>query len=177
MKLTKIFTKDLTSKLKELLISRDQDGSYKLFNKYNIAVSQDGLYTVHAGDLEIPDPSFSSLKHAVTWCTLTQLKKYKETKRLQELDLQVASEDIEITLLKKRITTALDTESKSIYQAKYYEHILKKRKALAEMEEYVIESKYWQSKKFQESSPAVLKQKDKYSDKIGNNYHEIDRSR
>lgn len=165
MKFSKIFPKDLTSKLKELVISRSKDGSYNLFNKYDITISSDGLYHVTVLDSEIPTPAFSVLKHAVTWCTLEQRKKYKETKRIQELDIQLASEDVEIALLKKRILASTDPNVKSIFYAKYYEHKIKKRNMLKEIEEYVAESKYWQSKKFKESDPQVLKQNDKYSNK------------
>ena len=165
MKLNKLFPKDLTSKLKDLLVSRDKDGSYQLFNKYYIHTSDNGLYQVSIAGSDITPPVFSVLKHAVTWCTMEQRKKYKEIKRIEDLDKQLASQDFEIALLKRRILNSSDPETRSIYKAKYYEHKIKKRNLLKEIEEYVIDSKYWQNKKFKEADPQLLKHNDKYSDK------------
>ena len=166
MKFNKLFSQDTNSnKLKDLLVFREKDRSYKLFNKYGISISENGFYKITVTGSDITPPIFYVLKYAVTWCTMEQRKKYKEIRRIEEIDKQLASQDFEIVLLQNKILSSVDPEAKSIYRAKYYEHKIKKRNLLKEIEEYVIDSKYWQNRKFKEADPEVLKQNDKYSDK------------
>lgn len=164
LKLDPLLAKDLTEKLKEILISKNTDGSYSLFGKYKIVPNDQGLYSVKVLiDINKPEVSFSSLKHAVTWCTFDQLKKYKESRRVEEIDLLLDSEEVNIVQLQRRIQTCVDVDEKSILFAKFYNHRMKKRALIAEIERYVSESKYYQSKKFEQCAPKNTASNDKYS--------------
>lgn len=174
-KLKPLLNSTVTEKLKDILIIKMEDGSYSLFNRYLITVTND-LYNVKiTGDVEECDrPVFSSLRYAVTWCTLEQRKKLKEIKRLEELDSLLSSLEIEIEMLGRRIIRTIDLDDKSIHLAKFYEQKRKKKLLQKEIDLLVEDSKYWQNKKFSETQtpPETLKQTDKYSYKDWNNYHE-----
>jgi hypothetical protein len=173
-KLKPLLSETVTEKLKEILISRLDDGSYSLFNRYLITVTND-LYIVKiVNDEELISPVFSSLRYAVTWCTLEQRKKLKEIKRLEELDSLIGSLEIEIEMLSRRILRTADIDDKSIHLAKFYEQKRKKKLLQTEIDLLVQDSKYWQNKKFEEtqSQSETLKQTDKYSNKEWKTYHE-----
>ncbi len=162
-KLDPLFSKDLNSKLKEILISRNNDGSYTLFSKYHIVLS-DGLYSVKMlHEIEFQALIFSCLKHAVTWCTLDRRKEHKLSRRVQEIDLLLSSEDVEISILRRRIENTVDPEDRSIFVAKFFNHESKKRALIKELEGYILDSKYWQTKTFEDCDPKILQSKDKYS--------------
>lgn len=147
----RVNTKELSKKIYDLLIVRENDGSYNLFGSYIINPTNDGFYIVNL--LKEPETkyTFLSLKNAVTWCVFEKNKKYKEIKHIQELDSLLGSLDVNIAQHKKLVEKAADIESKNIYSAKLYEDKLKKKIALQQMNDYVATSKYWQNKKFAEN--------------------------
>lgn len=137
--------KDLKNKINDLLIVKNDDGSYFLFGKYNILPRQ-GFYEVLKEENRY---DFATLQHAVTWCVFDKNQKYKEIKRIHELDnlissLQVAIQQHERLVKKKG-------ENAPIFLAKLYEEKLRKREFLEEMKNFVAISRHWQSKKFNEN--------------------------
>lgn len=141
--------RDIVTKIKDLLIVREDDGSYNLFGKYKVVHSSNG-YSVNVYDESIGYP-FSSLKHAVTWCIFEKFQKHKEIRRIVELDDALGSIDVSIAQHKKLIDKAEDKDSKSIYYAKLIEEKRKKRELTKEIESYIAISKHWQTKKFAEN--------------------------
>lgn len=136
--------KDLKNKINDLLIVKNDDGSYFLFGKYFI-LPKEGYYEVLKEE-QIYD--FATLQHAVTWCVFDKNQKHKEIKRIHELDnlisgLQVAIQQHE-KLVKKK------DENSPIFLAKLYEEKLKKREFISEMKDFIAISRHWQSKKFNE---------------------------
>lgn len=171
-----LLERDLQTQIKQILVSRNFDGSYTLFGKYKIVSDELGLYKATiVNETEYKLGIFSSLKNAVTWCTLDQRKLLKETKLIQELDNFIASLDVEIERFQKKILTCESYESKVILQSRLYESKLKKLKAIKQIEQLVQDSKYWQAKKFAESQPKNTEAKDKYSLQEWKNNHEIKR--
>jgi len=143
--------KDFTKKIHDLLIIKNDDGSYYLFGKYLITQNH-GLYTLSVQDEDSETYLFSSLKNAVTWCVFANNKKYKEVKRIAELDSLVSSLDVSIAQHKKLVNNRQkDKEDRYIYLAKLYEEKLKKQQVLNEITEFVNLSKYMQTKKFSEN--------------------------
>lgn len=142
--------RDIVNKIQDLLIVREDDGSYNLFGKFTIARNELGYYVIQTSVEETLD--FSSLKHAVTWCVFNKNKKFKEIKRIHELDTLMGSLDVAIAQHKKLAEKASDRESKEIYLAKLIEEKRKKRLLNEEIDEYVQISKYMQNKQFQENS-------------------------
>lgn len=141
--------KDLVRKIHDLFIVREYDGSYNLFGKY-IVHEIDGLYKVTVID-DDKFGVFSTLKNAVTWCVFEKNNKYKEKRRLEELDDLLASIDVNIAIHAKLVQRTLDLEDKSIYEAKLVEEKRKKRHLLKEINSYTDMSKYMQRRKYDES--------------------------
>lgn len=144
--------RDLKKKIHDLLIIKNDDGSYYLFGKYLI-IPNNGLYQLTIQDEDIAESYlFSSLKNAVTWCVFANSRKYKEVKRIEELDCLVSSLDVAIAQHKKLVSNkAKNAEDRSIYMAKLYEEKLRKQQALSEINEFVTLSKFLQTKKFAEN--------------------------
>jgi len=143
-------SKDLKRKIKELLIMRNDDGSYHLFGQYRI-IETNGEYTLtHELDDSYPKKFFSSLKHAVTYCVFEQ-QKSKEVKRIEELDMLISSYDVAIAQHKKLVEKTASFDDKSIYLAKLNEEKLKKTRAVREIADLVALSKYYQEKRYKEN--------------------------
>lgn len=141
--------KDLASKIRDLLIIREDDGSYNLFGKYKVVQNTNG-YAVTV-DKEPLDYSFSSLKTAVTWCVFDKNKKYKEVKRLVEIDLALGGLDVAIAQHKRLLNKTTDLIDKQIFMAKLIEEKRKKQELSKEIQDYIATSKYMQAKKFAEN--------------------------
>lgn len=142
--------KELSSKIQDLLVLKDDDGIYHLFGKY-IIIPTDDSFRVSKISEESDFLLFSSLKNAVTWCVFDKNKKYKEIKRIYELDHLLSSLDVSIAQHEKLIIKRTKTEDRYIYMAKLNEEKLKKKAALKEINEFASISKYWQTKKFIEN--------------------------
>ncbi len=74
-KLDNIISTSEFSKLQDVIIFQDTDGSYNLFNKYTLKKTgeADVLVSLIKGD---NINSFYSVKNAVCWCVLDKLGKY-----------------------------------------------------------------------------------------------------
>jgi len=144
---TSVNKHDLRNKIKDLFIVREDDGSYNLFGRYLIE-NKDGEYLLQEKG-EDTLHVFYFLKHAVTWCVLNNNKKYKDVRRILELDSELVSLDAAIEnhtrLARKKC------ENAQIYNAKLQEEKLKKRKVLEEINGYTALSKHIQSKKYKEN--------------------------
>lgn len=141
----------LKKKINDLFIVKENDGTYNLFGKY-IITPESNLYKV---TLENINYTFSSLRYAVTWCVFEKNNKYKEVKRIQELDELISGLDVSIAQNTKLYTKA-QYEDKSIYLAKLIENKYRKRQVLEEIEHFADLSKYWQIQKFTENTDKKL---------------------
>lgn len=143
--------KELSSKIRDLLIIREDDGSYYLFGKFCIIPDQEGNY--HLVDMFDSEKihSFTSLKTAVTYCVFEKNKKYKELRRIIELDDIIGSLESMIEQHSRIVEKTEDFDYKSIVQAKLLEEKLKKRQLTTEINSYIALSKYWQTKQFAEN--------------------------
>ena len=147
----RVNSKELSKKIKDLLIVRENDGSYNLFGKYIIKPSNNGLYELTLLNEDTIKISFSSLKNAVTWCVFEKNNKYKEIKHIQDLDNLIGSLEVHIAQYKNLAIKTKDRELKDIYMAKLFEDKLRKKQAVDQLNSYVAWSKYWQEKKFEEN--------------------------
>lgn len=139
---------DIKNKISDLFISRDNDGTYNLFGNYVISTINEQYHLIKD---DASDPLiFNSLKHAVTWCVFDKANKYKEVKRVYELDNDIVSADALIANY-NRLMTNCNNSNKYIYKAKLIEQKLKKRKMLEEINDFAGLSKYMQTKKFAEN--------------------------
>lgn len=143
--------KDIKNKIHDLLIIKNDDGSYHLFGQYLI-IPNNGFYKLSKLDDNNKSYYFSSLKNAVTWCVFDNNRKYKEIRRIEELDSLVSSLDVAIAQHKKLVSNKdKNAEDRYIYMAKLYEEKLRKQQALSEINEFVTLSKFLQTKKFAEN--------------------------
>lgn len=140
---------DIKNKINELFISRDNDGTYNLFGNYVISTINGQYHLVKDDSLDTL--VFNSLKHAVTWCVFDKANRYKEVKRVHELDNEIVSADALIANYNRLIVKNSNNSNKYIYKAKLIEQKLKKRKMLEEINDFAGLSKYMQSKKFAEN--------------------------
>lgn len=143
----------LKSKINDLFIVRENDGSYNLFGKYVIQ-KQNHVYRVLLEDNVTFD--FSSLRNAVTWCVFEKHNKSKEIRRIHELDELIGSLDVLIAQHSKLLEKTKN-DDKYIYSAKLVENKKRKRQALLEIEEYANLSRHWQTKKFAENMDKTYK--------------------
>lgn len=143
----------LKTKIEDLFIVKENDGSYNLFGKYVIFPESSNLYKVSILG-EQTSYSFSSLRNAVTWCVFEKNKKYKEIKRIYELDELIGSLEVSIAQNKKLLERAKEMD-KYIFAAKLEEAKYKKRNAIREIEEYATLSRHWQTKKFKENQGKI----------------------
>lgn len=138
----------LKKKINDLFIVRENDGSYNLFGKYTV-IPDNNSYKVNVnGETEFLH--FSSLRNAVTWCVFEKNNKYKEIKRIHELDELISSLNV-IIAQHTKLLEKTTSEDKYIYSAKLAEGKVKKKQAIKEIEEYANISRYWQRKKFSEN--------------------------
>lgn len=138
----------LKKKINDLFIVRENDGSYNLFGKYTV-IPENNSYKVNVNG-ETDFLHFSSLRNAVTWCVFEKNNKYKEVKRIHELDELISSLNV-IIAQHTKLLEKTTSEDKYIFSAKLAEGKVKKKQAMKEIEEYANISRYWQRKKFSEN--------------------------
>ena len=152
-KLENFFNKELTPRLKDLLIVKGEDGSYHLFGKYKITQDANGYYIVCDRKQEGQELRFGSLRHAVTYCVFEKNNRKDYNKRVVELDDKIISLEAAIAMHKKLLTSKKPLGDKLIFLTKLEEEKRKKRKLSEEMDVYIETSKRWQHKIYQENSP------------------------
>ena len=143
--------RELTNKIKDLLIVREDDGSYVMFAKYRIVPDNLGNFNLYDIIEDLLVYNFSSLQNAVTYCVFSNNRKIKESKRIIELDDTISSLDAVILQHKNLLGKTKDIEIRSIYTAKLNEEKIKKQLMLKEINDFISTSKYWQNKKFSEN--------------------------
>jgi hypothetical protein len=123
-----------------------KNGEYTAFGRYYIKP--------HNRDYLIYDRitketiTLSSLKHAMTWCTLVDCKKYSAASRLETLDLKLIRIDLDITIHKNLVRTTAN-DNKLVYIIKLQEDSYKKKTLSNEIEALINKSKALQESRFQ----------------------------
>ena len=138
----------LKKKINKLFIVKEDDGTYNLFGKFIILPIND-LYKVQNLN-EDRTYIFSSLKNAVTYCVFEKNNKKRETCRIIDLDETIGSLEMKILQYTKLLKKA-DEAGNEIYSAKITESRYKRALAIRELEGYINDSKYYQSKEFKEN--------------------------
>ncbi len=144
----------LRKKIKDMFIVREYDGSYVLFGKY-VVIPINDMFEISI-DGENTNYMFSSLKNAVTWCVFEKNNKYKEFKRLYELDQLASSLEVHIQQYEK-LAKKNNGMQRDIFLARLIEEKAKRKHVLSEIQEYIQVSRYLQSKKFAENQEKIDK--------------------
>ena len=146
-KITSFLKNELTFNVGDIVIFKNDNNSYELFNKYIIEQYTSDTYRVRC-QFNSVEKTFSSIKSAVTWCIFDQRGKFAECNRIEELDRLLQGIDVSISLYKKFINKKSDVGNKLIYMAKLSEYYHKKKSMNGEMTKFIAISKQWQEQKF-----------------------------
>jgi len=150
-KLDKMISNSEFAKLQDVVIFKDIDGTYSLFNKYHIKKkdANDIVVSLNNGD---DVNSFFSIKNAVCWCVLDKIGKYQLANRVIDLDMHLSSVEVHISIHSKLFKKAKKTEDKLIYLAKLNEDKFQKKAMSDELNQYIANSYAWQQKRFDSKS-------------------------
>jgi hypothetical protein len=146
-KLDKMISNTEFAKLQDVVIFKDTDGTFNLFNKYHIKKkdANDIVVSLNNGD---DVNSFFSMKNAVCWCVLDKIGKYQLADRVIDLDMHLSSVEVHISIHSRLFKKAKKTEDKLIYLAKLNQDKLQKTAMSEELSKYIQDSYTWQQKRF-----------------------------
>lgn len=142
-----IIPKQEINALKDILIFKEENGEYNIYDKYIVNKNQDGIYVVSVLGTHT-QKNFYKLKNAVAWCSFDKRKLYGNARRLHQLDQLIFSMDTEIQIHTGLIKKTKDVENKLIYLSKLTQEKAKKRNFLHELSKYLIDFERWQNKLF-----------------------------
>lgn len=143
----KVISKQELSKLQDIAIFQNPDGSYEVFNSYIIHKKSNGaVVELFNGDII---NSFCSMKNAICWCIFDKQSKASTANRIVELDLKISAVDVSLYMHQKLFKKTKDADNRMIYLAKLNEDKFRKRQMTKELEGYISESNYWQQKRYQ----------------------------
>jgi hypothetical protein len=150
-KLDKMISNSEFAKLQDVVIFKDTNGTYNLFNKYHIKKkdANDIVVSLNNGD---DVNSFFNMKNAVCWCVLDKIGKYQLADRVIDLDMHLSSVEVHISIHSKMFKKAKKTEDKLIYLAKLNEDKFQKKAMSDELNQYIANSYAWQQKRFDSKS-------------------------
>jgi len=150
-KLDKMISNSEFAKLQDVVIFKDTDGTYNLFNKYHIKKkdTNDIVVSLNNGD---DVNSFFNMKNAVCWCVFDKIGKYQLANRVINLDMHLSSLEVHISIHSKLFKKAKKTEDKLIYLAKLNEDKFQKKAMSDELNQYIANSYSWQQKRFDSKS-------------------------
>ena len=146
-KLDKMIKTSEFSKLQDVVIFQDTNGTYSLFNKYHIKKkdTNDVVVSLNNGD---DVNSFCNMKNAVCWCVLDKIGKYQLANRVIDLDMHLSSVEVHITIHSRLFKKAKKTEDKLIYLAKLNQDKLQQKAMSEELSKYIQDSYVWQQKRY-----------------------------
>jgi len=140
-----IVNKEFFKNIEDIIIMPNSKGGYDIFNKYRLIKS--------SKDISIYDSSqekyyrFNYLKNAFIWCILDKHFLIVDSKRLQELDITLASLNTTIEHQNK-IISKKNKQDKEILRAKIRENIHKRALVIEECQTLELRARILQSKKF-----------------------------
>lgn len=146
--LKKLLSKEEIQQLAELLVIEGKHG-YELFDEYSIEKTDMG-YIVKKYKTFV-EHTFFNLRNAVVWATLDKRNKIIDANSVVDLDLKLQSTLASLELHQKLCRKTKNVDSKSLYFIKLNEDRVKKYHILSKLDNYVIETKRWQNKKFTEA--------------------------
>jgi hypothetical protein len=136
--LKRILDKNNVDELKKFIIYPDSQG-YIMYDEYLVrplgngdcVIEKFNTYTVKR---------FNSLRNAVMWATLDKSNKIMSAKKVEELDIMLASTDSHIQLQKRLLKNSKNSDSTSLAYTKLNEESIKKSNIVKELEHFVVVS-------------------------------------
>ena len=144
--LKRILDKENMDELKKFIIYPDNNG-YIMYGEYIIKTPKSGDYVIEKFNT-FTVKKFNSLRNAVMWATLDKSNKIMYAKKVEELDIMLASTDSHIQLQQRLVTSSKNTESLTLAHTKLHEESLKKTNIVNELEHFVGIARILQEQKF-----------------------------
>jgi hypothetical protein len=144
--LKRILDKDNMDEVKKHIIYPDENG-YVMYDEYIIKSLKSGDFTIEKFNT-YTSKHFNSLRNAVMWATLDKSNKIMYAKKVEELDILLASTDSHIQIQKRLLKSTKSTDSISLAYTKLNEESLKKNNIVKELEHFVGLSKVLQEQRF-----------------------------
>lgn len=144
-KLNDFFEEELQSELRNILITKDTNGVYRLFGQYTISPANNGYFKVRGNNT---NTEFSTIKNALAYVTLHNAEKYYQAKRVQQLDLSLCSVNTELAVHRNILKNTLHVDNRLVYIIKIQEETLKKRRIVQEIKSYINSCIHIQTRRF-----------------------------
>ena len=151
-KVEKFLVREMNTDVQDLLFLSDENGSYFLFNLYIVSKTPSGYYEVSYNNDDNKE-AFFTVRNAVSWCIFEKNKKYSQSARIKDLDLQLSGATMDINNTRRLLKKTKDVDYQMIYLSKLEQAKAKKKSILAELDSFINISKYWQTKKFMDNTP------------------------
>lgn len=145
-KLANFINDEMSSTVREVLLTRDNSGKYYFFGKY-IVVNNKNIYKVYC--LENDNViDFYNLKNATAWCVLDNTGNYSDAHRIHYLDLKLSSIDLDIAIHKSKLKALRNAPTSLIYITKLQEDVYKRKLVLLELSNHINKSRKIQDNSF-----------------------------
>jgi len=151
-KLEKFFNTKFVKNTTKLLIIKNSDGSYDLFDRYHIVFN--GNKYVLSTRFSYENKEFGSLRNAVVYCIFSIKNKINEAVEIYELDKKLDRVNFSIELLNSLIFKT-KTDKILIYCDKLTEEKLKKNKLTDEISKYQKQANNYQLNTFKSNEKFV----------------------
>jgi len=144
--LKRILDKDNINEVKKHIIYPDENG-YIMYDEYIIKTLKSGDFIIEKFNT-YTTKRFNSLRNAVMWATLDKSNKILYAKKVEELDILLASTDSHIQIQKRLLKSTRTTDSMSLAYTKLNEETIKKSNIVRELEHFVGLSRVLQEQRF-----------------------------
>lgn len=148
MKYTKDFDRMMRQEFPEIvqnLIFQDEDGSYRVFDRYSIVKENPG-YRVYCSATDIG--VFSSTKTALSWCIADKNKAYNLARDIYNLDVKLSSLTSDINARANIADSSKEPLFRETIATKLESKIIRKKKVETELAKCVNWAKYCQQRGF-----------------------------
>ena len=155
-KLNEFFDEELSSGIRDVLITCDRYGRYTLFGEYSITPTKDGYYSVRGRNIKI---EFTTIKNAMAYITLIHAGKRRDAARVERLDLNLCSINVDLAVHRNILRNKVNPEDRLIYIIKIQENSIKRRRIVEEIKSYINSSIQIQEHKFNTARNPIFKHK------------------
>ena len=148
MKLTQEFDRMMRQEFPEIvsnLIFKDNDGSYKVFDRYRIVKEIPG-YRVFCGASDIG--RFSTTKTALSWCIADKHQAYNLARDILELDVKLNSLTSDINARANLADRSKNALFRETIETKLETKIIRKKQVEEQLSKCINWAKYKQQKGF-----------------------------
>lgn len=131
---------DIIEQIGDKIIYTEEDGSYCVFNKYKLSYRPYQTIVSYINGHEIH--RFYNIKNAISWCIYDHRSRFYDSRRIIDLDRQLASVDVDI-VIHRRLYSSKKNSEREIYELKLNEDMVKKISIIKMLQNYINTSKEW----------------------------------